>query len=65
MNLPQSHGSVNELRAELSLPEGIQGGKGTGWRVRVLLPPHMFNDAIEEIPDRNEENDVYFYLSEA
>ncbi|STC69152.1 Uncharacterised protein [Corynebacterium pilosum] len=55
----------DELRAELSLPEGIKEGKVTGWRVRVMLPPHLFNQGLEELPERNGEDDVDFYLEEA
>lgn len=55
----------DELRAELSLPEGIKEGKVTGWRVRVMLPPHLFNQGVEELPERNGEDDVDFYLEEA
>lgn len=57
--------SKDTLKAELSLPAGIEDGKVTGWRVRVILPSHLFNDGLEELPSRNGEDDVDFYLEEA
>jgi hypothetical protein len=32
------HRGADEVRAEISLPRGFQGGQFTGWIVRVILP---------------------------
>ncbi|WP_257183617.1 hypothetical protein [Corynebacterium cystitidis] len=57
--------SKDELRAELSLPKGIENGLVSGWHTRIMLPSHLFNDGLEELPGRDGENDVDFHLEEA
>ncbi|SES13922.1 hypothetical protein [Corynebacterium cystitidis] len=57
--------SKDELRVELSLPKGIENGLVSGWHTRIMLPSLLFDEELEELPGRDGENDVDFYLEEA